>query len=387
MHDNEIIYLDYNATAPLAAEAAEAMSAWLSGRPANPASPHRPGRKARAAIEEARRALAEFLAVEPASLVFTSGGTEADNLALWGAFGWPPQGHLIVSAVEHPAVLEPAAALEALGVSVTRLGVDEGGLVDLDELELAFRPTTKLVSVMAANHEVGTLQPVEEISRLAHAHGATFHCDAVQAAPWLDMARLAAFTDLLTISSHKLAGPVGVGALFVRPQLRLEPYLRGGAQQAGRRGGTEPVALARGFAAACARATQLRDAAASRVQALRDSFEEAVVRRVPDAFRIGRARPRLPNTSHLCFASCSGDALVARLDLAGVAAASGAACSSGVPEPSHVLESMGVEPRLRRGALRISLGYETTAAEVERAADLVCESVDALRRAGVEVHG
>jgi cysteine desulfurase len=387
MHDDDITYLDYNATAPLATEAAEAMSAWLSQRPANPASPHRPGREARAALEEARGAVGEFLAVEPARVVFTSGGTEANNLALWGAFGWPPQGHLIVSSIEHPAVLEPAAALEALGVSVTRLGVDEGGSVDLDELERAFRPTTRLVSVMAANHEVGTLQPVEEISRLARTRGAILHCDAVQAAPWLDMARLTSLTDLLTISSHKLAGPVGAGALFVRAGVQLEPHLRGGAQQAGLRAGTEPVALAQGLAAACHRVMRLRAAATPRVQALRDSFEEAIARDVPEAFRIGSAHTRLPNTSHLCFADCPGDALVARLDLEGVAASSGAACSSGVPQPSHVLERMGVDPRLRHGALRVSLGYGSTSAEVERAADLVCESVRALRRAGVEVRG
>jgi cysteine desulfurase len=384
MLEPEIIYLDHNATAPLAPEAAEAMSPWLTPRAANPSSPHRPGRRARAAVEDARRVVGDFLAAEPGNIVFTSGGTEADNLAIGGAFGCPPRGHLIVAAVEHPAVLEPAAALEAAGVAVTRLGVDAAGLVDLEELDLAFRPDTRMVSVMAANHEVGTEQPVDVISGLARAHGVIFHCDAVQAAPWQDLGALTAIADLVSISAHKLAGPVGVGALFVREGLPLRPQLRGGAQQAGRRGGTEPVALISGFAAACKRVERLIEDSAPRVKSLRDSLENALLERVPDVFRNGSPDCRLPNTSHLSFASCDGNALVARLDLEGVAAASGAACSTGVPEPSHVLTAMGIAPALRAGALRISLGYETSQEEVDRAITIICESVEALRRAGVE---
>jgi len=369
MPEQEFIYLDYNATAPLAAEAAEAMSVWLAPRAANPSSPHRPGRSARAAVEEARREVGELLAVEPADIVFTSGGTEADNLAIWGAFDWPPTGHLIVSSVEHPAVLEPAAALET---------------ADLEELELALRPDTRMISVMAANHEVGTLQPIEKIASLARARGVLFHCDAVQAAPWLDLGSLTMSADMVSISAHKLAGPVGVGALFVRRGLPLQPHLRGGAQQAGRRGGTEPVALISGFAASCRRVRRLREEAAQGVRDLRDCLENALMEQVPDVFRSGAPEGRLPNTSHLCFASCDGNALVARLDLEGVAAASGAACSTGVPEPSHVLAAMGIAPELRGGALRLSLGYETNQEEIDRAIRVIPESVEALRRAGVE---
>jgi cysteine desulfurase len=384
MPENVMAYLDYNATAPLTVQAADAMSAWLAGRAANPASQHRWGRDAWAAVDDARHTVAQLLAVEPSSIVFTSGGTESNNLALWGAFDLPPKGHLVVSSTEHPAVLEPAAALEATGVAVTRLGVDKGGLVDLDGLAGAIRPETRLISIMAANHEVGTLQPVQEIARLARARGVLFHSDAVQAAPWLDLTPLAAGADLITLSSHKLGGPVGVGALYVRPGLHLEPHVRGGLQQAGRRGGTEPAALIQGFAAACARVARLRPTAVPRVQALRNTFEETVLGRVPDAHRTGAAEPRLPNTSHLCFRSCDGNALVARLDLKGVAASSGAACSSGVPGPSPVLDAMGISANLRGGALRISLGYESTGEEINRAAELVCESVEVLRRAGVE---
>ncbi len=384
MPEQEFIYLDYNATAPLAAEAAEAMSVWLAPRAANPSSPHRSGRSARAAVEKARREVGELLAVEPADIVCTSGGTEADNLAIWGAFDWPPTGHLIVSSVEHPAVLEPAAALETAGVAVTRLSVDAVGKIDLEELELALRPDTRMISVMAANHEVGTLQPIEKIASLARARGVLFHCDAVQAAPWLDLGSLTTSADMVSISAHKLAGPVGVGALFVRRGLPLQPHLRGGAQQAGRRGGTEPVALLSGFAASCRRVRRLREEAAQRVRDLRDCLENALMEQVPDVFRSGAPEGRLPNTSHLCFASCDGNALVARLDLEGVAAASGAACSTGVPEPSHVLAAMGIAPELRGGALRLSLGYETNQEEIDRAIRIIPESVEALRRAGVE---
>lgn len=383
MLEEEFVYLDYNATAPLAVEAAEAMSPWLMPRAANPSSPHGPGRQARAAIEDARRAVGELLAAEPANVVFTSGGTEADNLALWGVFGWPPEGHLVVSAVEHPAVLEPAAALETAGVEVTRLGVDESGRIDLEELEQAIRPDTRLVSVMAANHEIGTLQPVEQIAGLTRAQDVIFHCDAVQAAPWMDLGSLTASADLVSISAHKLAGPVGVGALFVRAGLSLQPHLRGGAQQAGRRGGTEPVALISGFAAACQRVMRLRDEAVPRARLLRDSLEKTLLEKTSDVFLSGAPGDRLPNTSHLCFASCDGNALVARLDLEGLAAASGAACSTGVPQPSHVLVAMGMNPALRGGALRISLGYETSEEDVERAIHIIPESVEALRRAGV----
>jgi cysteine desulfurase len=360
------------------------MSSWHTPRAANPSSPHRPGRQARAAVEDARRAVGEIFSAEPTNVVFTSGGTEADNLALWGAFGSSPKGHLIVSSVEHPAVLEPAAALETAGVEVTRLRVDEAGVVDLEELELAFRSDTRLVSVMAANHEVGTTQPVEEIAKLARAHDVIFHCDAVQAAPWTDLSSIAACADMVSISSHKLAGPVGIGALFVRSGYPLQPHLRGGAQQAGRRGGTEPVALISGFAAACGRVMRLRDETTPRIRSLRDSLEKALMEQIPDVVLNGAPGARLPNTCHLCFASCDGNALVARLDLEGVAAASGAACSTGVPEPSHVLSAMGIPPELRGGALRVSLGYESTEADVARAIQVIPESVEALRRAGVE---
>jgi cysteine desulfurase len=264
------------------------------------------------------------------------------------------------------------------------VGVGKGGLVDLEELASAIRPETRLISIMAANHEVGTLQPLEEVARLARAHGVLFHSDTVQAAPWLDLTPLAASADLLTLSSHKLGGPVGVGALYVRPGLHLEPHVRGGSQQAGRRGGTEPAALAQGFAAACARASRLRSTVVPRVRALRDTFEERVLSRVRDSYRTGATDPRLPNTSHLCFASCDGNALVARLDLNGVAASSGPACSSGVPGSSPVLNAMGIDSSLRGGALRISLGYESTEEEIDHAAEMVCTSVEALRAAQVE---
>jgi len=300
-----------------------------------------------------------------------------------GALGWPPRGHLVVSTIEHPAVAEPATALADLGVALTRLGVDEEARVDPSAVRASMRPDTALVSVMTANNEVGSLQPVEEIARLAHDGGALFHTDAVQAAPWLDLHPLAAVADMLAISSHKLAGPLGVGALYVRPGVDLVPLVRGGGQQGGRRGGTEATASLVGFGAACERALQLREAAAARTKGLRDRLEAGLVEAVPSVRRNGSAEQRLPNTCHLSFAGCDGNALVARLDLEGIAASAGAACASGVAHASPVMEALGVPADYLAGSLRLSLGYETTEADVDRALEVVPASVASLRRAGI----
>lgn len=378
------VFLDHNATSPLAPEAAEAMAPWLGPVPANASSVHLHGQRARAAVEEARRQVAELLGADPHEVIFTSGGTESDNLALWGAMGWPPRGHLVVSAVEHPAVLEPAAALEAAGVAVSRLPVDRHGRVSLEDLRDLLRADTRLVSVMAANNEVGTVQPVQELAAVAREASVLFHCDAVQAAPWLDLRPVVAAVDLLSISSHKLGGPAGIGALWVRDGIRLEPLVRGGAQQQGRRGGTEATALAVGFGAACRRTIRRGAAAAARVAGLRDRLQERLLAAIPDARAMGDPERRLPNTLHVCFPGLDGNALVARLDLDGVAVSAGAACAAGVPQPSHVLEAMGVAPAYRGGPLRLSLGYGTRAEDVERAAEIIPSAVAAVRREKVE---
>lgn len=375
------VYLDTNATAPLAPEVRAAMEPWLQSVPANPASVHRHGQRARAAVEAARSQVASLLG-DTHEVIFTSGGTEADNLAIWSQLGWPPCGHLLISSIEHPAILEPAAALEGLGVEVTRVTVGADGSVDVAAVGAAFRPETRLVSVMAANNEVGTVQPIAEIAALAKAHGVPLHCDAVQAAAWYDLAEIACGADLLSLSGHKIGGPPGIGALAVRPGLHVEPILRGGGQQRDLRPGTEPTALIVGFGAACARVADLRVGQNARIAALTDRLAAAIVASVPDA-HLTVSGPRLPNTLHLCFAGCDANELVARLDLDGVAASAGSACHSGVPHPSAVLAAMGIAADLAAGALRLSLGYHTTEQEIERSAPIVAAAVQAVRTAAL----
>jgi cysteine desulfurase len=377
------VYLDYNASAPLCAEAAEAMQPWLQGAATNPSSAHRSGQRARAAIEQARGQVAGLLGCRPESVVFTSGGTEADNAAVMGAMGWPPAGHLVVSAIEHPAVMEPAVALHELGLQVTRVAVDGEGRVDPAAVAAALRSDTRLVSLMSANNEIGTLQPVREIAALARDAGALFHTDAVQAAPWLDLEPIVAAADLVSISSHKLGGPLGMGALYVRPGVELVPLLRGGGQQGGRRGGTEATAAMAGFGAACARASSRRPEAAERVAGLRDRLEAGLLGAIEGARCNGCPAARLPNTTHLAFRDCDGHALVARLDLDGVAASAGSACASGVAHASPVADAIGLPREYAGGTLRLSLGYDTTEAEIDHALQAVPAAVQAVRAAGL----
>lgn len=382
--ERELVYLDHNATSPLVPEVADAMEPWLRVRAANPSAVHVAGQRARAAVERARATVAGLLGVEPAGLVFTSGGTESDNAALWGTLGWPPAGHVVISAVEHPAIMETAAALQGLGVEVTVVPVDAEGVVDADQVVGALRHQTRLVSVMAANNETGALQPVRAIGEICREAEVRFHCDAVQAAAWTDLRPLAEVADLVTITAHKLGGPPGVGALWVRPGVDLEPLVRGGGQQGGRRAGTEPVALIVGFGAVCQRVARQRIEKVAAVRTLRDRLESRILAAVDGVRRNGPGDGRLPNTAHLAFERCEGQALVARLDVDGIAASAGSACASGVAHPSHVLEAMGVPRTLQGGSLRLSLGYDTGTDDIELVAERVPAAVAALRAAGVE---
>ena len=348
-------YLDYNAGAPLKPAVAAAM-AEMRASPGNPSSVHRFGRLARRAVEDARAQVAALVGAAPADVVFTGGGTEANNLALKGC----GRRRLIVSAIEHDSVLR--AAPEA-----TRVPVDGDGVVDLAALAsaLASDDTPAVVSVMLANNETGVIEPAAEVAALAHAHGALFHCDAVQGAGKIPVDVAALDADLASLSAHKLGGPQGVGALVVRERVALEPLVCGGRQESGRRAGTENVAGIVGFGVACALAADDL-AAAGRLAELRDEVERRLVAIAPGARVFGAAAGRLPNTTCLTMPGVASETQVMALDLAGVAVSAGAACSSGKVSTSHVLSAMGAGEDEAGSAIRVSLGWSSTGDDVER---------------------
>jgi cysteine desulfurase len=346
-------YLDWNATTPLRPEAAAAMSAMFA-RCGNPSSVHRWGRAARQAIERARSAVAALLDAPSEGVVFVSGGTEANHLALLGA----GRDRVLVSAVEHDSVLRAVPQAEPIPV-------DQDGVVVLDALDrlLAADPRPALVSVMFANNETGVLQPAAAIGAVARTHGALFHCDAVQAAGKIALDAQTIGADFVTLSAHKLGGPPGVGALVVIGELELRPLLRGGGQEHGRRAGTENLAGISGFAAAAVAATE-EIAVYDRVRALRDALEAELAAIAPEAVVLGAAAPRLPNTAAIAMPGVAAETQVIALDLDGVMVSAGAACSSGKVGPSHVLEAMGVSPDLVGSTIRVSLGWDSSEADV-----------------------
>ena len=355
------VYLDYNATAPIRREAATAVNEALRSG-GNPSSVHGAGRRARALVEEARACVAALVGMPADTIVFTSGGTEANNQAI--AAGAAPR-RLVTSAIEHDSV---RAAARASGVPVTEVAVDGDGVVALDSLEvvLGCNPQPAFVSVMLANNETGVVQPVAEAARIAHRHGAMVHCDAVQAAGRVAIDMAALDCDLLTISAHKLGGPAGVGALVVAPDLDLGPLLRGGGQERGRRAGTENLGGIAGFGAAAALAAADL-AAMPGIAVLRDALEgEIAALAGPDAVFYGARAGRIANTSAVGMAGVAAETQVIAFDLAGIAVSAGAACSSGKIERSHVLEAMGVPAERARCAIRVSLGCGTVTADVDR---------------------
>jgi cysteine desulfurase len=346
-------YLDWNATAPLRPEGVTAMAAMLK-RTGNPSSVHAYGRAARDAVEEARSAVAALVGAAPAEIVFTSGGTEANHLALGGF----PGRRLIVSAIEHDSVLAaaPGAAL---------LPVDRDGVADLDALAEWLRADARpaLVSLMLANNETGVIQPVAEAARLAHENGALLHCDAIQAVGKMTFSIKSLSADLLSISAHKIGGPAGVGALVASPESALKPLLTGGGQERGRRAGTENLLGIVGFGAAAAATAAATDETA-RIAARRDAIEERLLAIAPDAHIHGMNAPRLPNTLSISMPGVPAATQVMALDLAGVMVSAGSACSSGKVRRSHVLDAMEVAPDLASSAIRISLGWDTCDADV-----------------------
>jgi cysteine desulfurase len=376
------VYLDHNATTPVEPEVLDAMLPYFSGDYGNASSIHSFGQRSRSAVETAREQVAALIEARPQEIVFTSGGTEADNHAIFGiAATAKVPAHIVTTAIEHEAVLNTCQALEKRGVSVTYLGVDGDGRIDLLALRenLKVHPETALITVMHANNELGTVQPLDEIGRIASEADVYFHTDAVQSAGKIPIDVNLLKLDLLSLSGHKLYAPKGIGALYVRGGTRLRQLLYGGHHQRGFRPGTENVAgiVGLGKAAQIAKASLAGDA--KRVSALRDALERTLLQRVPDARANGAGAPRTPNTTNITFPGIEGEALVIALDLKGLACSTGAACSSGAVEPSHVLTAIGLPADEARASLRFSLGRHTTAADIDFALRVIPDAVAQLR--------
>jgi cysteine desulfurase len=377
------VYLDNNATTPVLPEILAAMQPYFGDHFGNASSIHHHGQETRAAVERARESIAALLGCRASEIVFTSGGTEADNLAIFGLedLGLAKSGsHVIASTIEHHAVLNSCKHLETSGCEVTYVPVDGRGQVDPDEVRRALRPNTRLITIMMANNETGVLQPVEEIGKVADEADVYFHTDAVQAAGKvaIDVKRLGC--DLLSISGHKMHAPQGVGALYVRKGTALRAMLYGGGHERSRRAGTEnvPGIVALGRAAELAREGFARGDA-DRLSGLRDRLEQTILDEVEATAVNGQGAPRVPNTTSIHFEGIEGEALVIALDLKGLAVSTGAACSSGAIEPSHVLTAMGMRPDQARGSLRFSLGKQNTSEDVEFALSLIPETSARLR--------
>ncbi|MDE3105888.1 MAG: cysteine desulfurase [Acidobacteriota bacterium] len=382
------IYLDANATTPLLPEVLEAMRPFWLEVFGNASSIHQPGQQARAALDLARDQMASFLHCRASEVVFTSGGTEGDNLALFGAMGpsdASTPGHLITTSVEHNAVLKTALALGEAGAEVTILPCNTQGVVEPAALQAALRPNTRLVSIIFANNETGVIQPIAELAAIAHAHGALFHTDAVQAAGKLplDLSPEGPLrhVDLLTLSGHKLYAPKGTGVLFVRRSVRLAPLLFGGSHERHRRPGTEnvPGIVALGKAAELAGAWMASKEHAHLAQ-LRDRLEAGLLASIPASGVNGAGAPRTGNTTNLYFDHVEAEALVIALDLKGIAVSGGSACHSGATEPSHVLKAMGLSTERARGSIRFSLSRLTTAQEIDAALAIIPDAVARLRQ-------
>jgi cysteine desulfurase len=373
--------MDANATTPVDPQVVEAMRPFWTEQFGNASSIHQRGQQARAAVDHARESVAALLGCRAAEVVFTSGGTESDNMALFGLLA--PGDHLITTAIEHHAVLHAAEELAERGITVTFLPCTAEGLIEVSTLQAALRANTKLVSVMLANNETGVIQPVRELADAAHAVGALFHTDAVQAAGKLDLNVKTLGCDLLSISGHKMYAPQGMGALFVRRNVRLKSMFFGGLHERGRRPGTENVAgiVGLGKAAELARAwlvTAGPDSPAG-LTALRDRFEQGVLAAVGEVGVNGGGAARVANTSNLCFDNVEAEALVIALDLKGLAVSGGSACQSGATEPSHVLIAMGLNEARARASVRFSLSRLTTEDEVDAALEIVPAAVARLR--------
>lgn len=376
------VYFDHNATTPVDPSVVDVMTRVLREDFGNASSVHRLGQQAKAVMDEARTAVAALIGAEPSELVFTSGGTEADNFALRGAAeALEPTGrrHLIATTIEHEAVLVTLKALARRGWKTTLLPVGDTGIVNPAALEAALTDDTAIVSVMHANNEIGTIQPIAELARLAHARGALFHTDAVQSVAKIPVNARALGVDLLSLSAHKFNGPKGAGALWIKRGTRITPILTGGKHERTRRAGTENVPAIAGLGAAARLAQAKLTGKSTGVAALRDRLESAILAQVPGTMVNGAIEPRVPNTTNISFDRIEAESLLIALDLEGIAVSTGAACSSGTLEPSHVLRAMGLPTHRAQNSIRFSLGAENTDAEVDYLLDKLPKTVEKLR--------
>jgi cysteine desulfurase len=378
------IYLDHAATTPVDPRVVEAMLPYLTERFGNPSSVYRLGREARKGLDDARQTVADILRASPQEVIFTSSGTEGDNLALKGvAQAMRQEGrgsHLITSAIEHHAVLHTCEYLEHDGFQVTYLPVDSAGLVHPETLARAMRPDTILVSIMVANNEVGTVEPLHELAEVVHAHGAYFHSDAVQAGAYLPLDVETLGVDLLSLSAHKFHGPKGVGVLYARRGVPLLPQMHGGGQERNRRSSTENVAGIVGLATALRLVEEGREEYSAHCTTLRDRLIEGILAGIPGARLNGHRTLRLPNNANFCFAEVAGEMILVKLDQAGICASSGSACTAGALEPSHVLTAMGIPTELAHGSLRLSVGRENAVEEIEYVLDVLPGIIAQLRK-------
>ena len=376
------VYFDYNATTPLAPEVIDAVTRVMRDVFGNASSIHHFGQQAKTTMDEARSEAAALLHADPSEIVFTSGGTESDNLAIRGAAeALEPAGrrHLIASGIEHEAVLNTLRALARRGWRTTMLPVDASGIVSPDRLREVIDSDTALVSVMHANNEIGTIQPVAALAAIAHEHGALMHTDAVQSAGKIPVDVRALGVDLLSLSAHKFNGPKGAGVLWIKRGTRMQPTVTGGKHERNRRAGTENVAGIAGLGAAASLAAGKMAADAARVGALRDRLETGILRDVPGTAVNGAREARVPNTTNISFERVEAESLLIALDLEGIAVSTGSACSSGTLEPSHVLKAMGLPTHRTQNSLRFSLGMFSTQDEVDRVVEVLPRLVEKLR--------
>jgi cysteine desulfurase len=376
------IYLDHNATTPVDPAAAEAMMRALQDLFGNASSVHYYGQQAKAAVDTARSSVAALIGAEPSEIIFTSGGTEADNLAIRGAAeALEPSGrkHIVTSGIEHEAVLNTFKALARRGWQTTILPLDASGIVSPDRLSEAMSDQTALVSIMHANNEIGTIQPVAELAQISHARGALFHTDAVQTAGKIPLDVRALGADLVALSGHKFYGPKGAGTLWVKRGVRLTPFLAGGKQERNRRAGTENVPGLIGMGVAAARAMEKMPTEGRRLAALRDRLERGILATVPNTEVNGARDARVPNTTNISFDRVEAESLLIALDLEGVAVSTGSACSSGTLEPSHVLKAMNLPSHRAHNSIRFSLGAANTEAEIDHVIAILPKIVSKLR--------